>query len=230
MTNVVNINEGALKINVLWSSGLDSTYLVYSLLEQGHCVNAQYFEVENNSKKSKHELQQRDRMAVFFKQKYGYKFIYSKTPTAKILINDVGTVKLVQALAWISCSILTLREECQYMAIGYVKGDDAIEFLEDIKNAFNALKKLSYSEAELIFPMKDMDKKTIYENLPDELKDEIFWCEYGDTKGATCWCKPCIKAREYGILSKYQYSKQLEEYKLLKDEESLRYNMKVAAE
>ena len=232
MTNIVNFpNSKPQHYNVLWSSGLDSTYLVYILLEQGHYVNALYFEVKNNSEKVKHEMRQREKIAGFFKEKYGYRFNCSTKENVYLSVNGVGDVKLGQAIAWIAGSILTLKNECQYMAIGYVKGDDAIDSLQDIKDAFYSLRKLSYSNAELVFPLQNIDKKTIYENIPDEIKDEIYWCENGRTIPSVCPCAPCKKARAYNILSKYQYSGEPEVYLKLKEiENMIKRDIRIAAE
>lgn len=224
MTNVISITqepqETPKHYNVLWSGGVDSTFLVYDLLEKGHRVTTTYIGVKNNQEKGHHELKQRKVMAEFFYEKYGHKFNYKETPNITIDISGVGHVKLGQAIAWIGNSIITLREEHDYMAIGYVKGDDAIEYLDIIRESFNSLKRLSYAKTEIVFPLVEKEKLDMFNALPIELKDNVFWCERGETDATNCYCQPCKKARKLGIVNKYQY----------KDFDKIQEMFKVAAE
>ena len=61
---------------VLWSAGLDSTYLIYKLLEEGHTVIAGYCDIKNNRTKTIMEQKQRQIIGNKFKIAYGSRFQY----------------------------------------------------------------------------------------------------------------------------------------------------------
>jgi len=84
---------------VLWSGGLDSTYLVQKLLEEGRPVQAFYVEIKNNVEKTERERAAIEGMLPFFE---GEDFSFKRLVSIEMFDNSV---KLQRAqLAFFSLS------------------------------------------------------------------------------------------------------------------------------
>ena len=63
-------NKEPKKVALLFSGGLDSTYLMYKNLEEGNIVYPYYIEVKNNEKKTELELNRSNLIVDVFKKNY----------------------------------------------------------------------------------------------------------------------------------------------------------------
>lgn len=52
---MIKLNNTAEQVAILWSGGLDSTYLVYSALRAGSTVTPIYVQIHNNCEKPAYE-------------------------------------------------------------------------------------------------------------------------------------------------------------------------------
>ncbi len=127
-------------ILVLWSGGLDSTYLIQHLLDTtpDARVRAIYVQITNNEDKVKTELAAIKKMVPVFKEKYGERFIYDgKVCSIEINDNvyspDKSPLGFSQIPCWIAGVIYGLKHDTTHVALGYVMNDDAISYLEEIR-------------------------------------------------------------------------------------------------
>lgn len=164
-------------VAVLFSSGLDSTYLVWKNLKDGNEVIPIYIEVENNKIKSTIE---KNRIKLLYDE-----FVKEFNVNGKINIHPIEysisiDIKLCrdklhfhQIPIWILSMLFSqclgtysrLIEEIQ---IGYVENDDAIPYLEDIKNIYNSYQVISEPLIPLVFPLVKVKKIMIAQELPEQ--------------------------------------------------------------
>lgn len=187
---------------VLWSGGLDSTYLIVRLLESGHQVHTGYVEIQNNAKKTKAEVKALKKLVPKLHRLFPHSFnYYGKIYAAHNHIHEPG-LKFRQVPYFIHALLATPRTD--YRALGYVAGDSAIKLLEDIRAAYNAYAPLyNGSFPKLCFPIKNISKQQIIEHMSNKyasfLKD-CWWCENPPenlTRRQNCrMCKPCRRMLE----------------------------------
>jgi len=189
---------------VPWSGGLDSTYLVWHLLSCGHSVDTVYFSLGNNSAKTTRELKARDKIKKYFSSFSKFK---DREKMFNIDVDDTSRCysDLAQVPAWITGIVYSCgnnkesfplstsgNHSYDYVALGYVMGDHAISFIEDIKKIYMAFGGLSAERQKLpklVFPLKKMLKEDICNKLPNDILKEVTFCEERiDNCGK---CAPC---------------------------------------
>ena len=129
-----------MKIGILFSSGLDSTMLVYKALKEGHKVQPLYIELKNNDIKTAAELWHIEKLISLFKEEFGYDNISDVHYPAKIELNGAGTINLVQPPLWVLGLAYSQEINVDEYQIGYVTGDCAISYLDDIKALYDSYK------------------------------------------------------------------------------------------
>lgn len=181
-------------IGVLWSGGLDSTYLIYWLLEHGYTVKAYYSEILNNVAKSKMEINAIDKMTPIFRAMYQNRFDYYGVVQQTQINGRTSNVVFQQMPIWL-LSALYMDDEVKRVAIGYVMNDDAISYLDDIQKAWKALSFLLRKTPTLWFPLTKMHKEDICAWLPMEFKQHVVSCEYPRTDFSPCGtCHTCQRS------------------------------------
>ena len=183
---------------VLWSAGLDSTYLILRLLESGFTVGSGYVCIQNNSKKSKMELQAIENLQSKIKEIY--KNFYYNGVIYSGRNNCVGMktgrhLRYRQVPYFIHAFMVAPHTD--YRALGYVKGDSAIKNLEKIRAVYNVHNLITFKVLpKLVFPIKNISKTEIYQHLqtkyPNILADCV-WCEAPKGRNLTACgeCTPC---------------------------------------
>lgn len=162
---------------VLWSGGLDSTYLIEYLLKEGHKVTAAYIEILNNTNKTARELAAIEKMHPYFTSTFGdSKFSYRGNVMSMDIKYYTSNVVLPQIFAWTSVWYV-VPAECDYIAIGYVMGDCAISFLDEIKASFNGNAGLLHKHIPVTFPLTKHDKLDIWSRVHLTLREHVTWCE-----------------------------------------------------
>lgn len=175
---------------VLWSGGLDSTYLIEHLLTEGHKVTAGYIEVKNNDVQTKRELEAIDKLQVIFNKLYHQTFKYNGIVLSINVLSPSSNLILQQAAIWTS-SWITVPKECDYIALGYVMNDCALSYLDDIRNAFNGIAGLVYKHIPVVFPLIKYSKPQIWDNISYDLQKHITWCESLDQDK----CGQCVSCK-----------------------------------
>lgn len=164
------------KVGVLFSGGLDSTYLIWDNLEKGNIVKPIYIEITNNSEKLILEKNRVERICELFHKNYGdriervkYKLTFDVYPEDHLYFKQVPI--------WIIAMLYT-QQFYDELQIGYVIGDDAISFLGDFKKLYKQYNKINDNKLiPLKFPLKKKSKMEINEELPSEYKNLVVSCE-----------------------------------------------------
>lgn len=184
------------KIFVLWSGGMDSTYLILKLLSEGHSVDAGYIDIENNEYKNEMEQKAINNITPIIQRDYS-KFNYVGV-TYKILMNrDGGTLKLRQVPLFILGLLYEIGKEYDEVAIGYVVGDCVISWLDDIRRIWKSYKSLLCGKIpKLTFPLHNYTKEfDICDSIPESIRSYLVWCENPKKAGdkfENCGnCLPC---------------------------------------
>ena len=201
-----------MKYLVPFSGGLDSTYLVYKLLRDGHTVDLMYIEILNNKNKTQAEFAVRELLIDEFKKEFPERVnvIYNHN---SIEVSRRTSTECTQAVIWLSIVIMTLRNERGYfydaIAFGYVQGDTMLSFIDDMQESYAALCKfenLKYGERYpvLEFPIKKLCKRDMFDGLSNRYTSLIWSCEEPhmseDGVVTRCGdCNPCNTQKHYGI-------------------------------
>jgi len=165
------------KVVVLFSGGLDSTYLVWDNLKKGNVVIPVYFTITNNGDKPQLE---RNRIKLLYKkfhETYG-DLIKEPENVMGVEITNLGSgLHFHQVPVWILglqfCQISYLNE----IQIGYIMNDDVISYINDIKKIYNSYKGILDKQIPLKFPLLKIKKELIFKELPKKYRDLTVTCE-----------------------------------------------------
>jgi hypothetical protein len=205
------------KVAVLFSGGLDSTYLVWKNLKEGNTVFPIYVEIENNEtktilEKNRIELLWKEFEKEFRKDDSYYDFkLKSIVYAIKVGVHaNEGSLYFKQMPIWIfSVVFLQGMDNIDEIQIGYVSNDDAISYLDDIQNIYKSYQAISEPMRPLTFPLTKMKKNVIACELPEQYRKYVFSCEMAKITGKKdaelieyepcCDCAPCrsIISSEY---------------------------------
>lgn len=217
------------KVYILFSGGLDSTYLVWKNLKDGNTVKPIYIDLLNNSDKSKIEKQQTNVLYYEFKKEFG-KLIEPIDIVASVSIQKSWGVSFPQPFLWTTLIPFINSSSYDEIQIGYVINDDAISFLSEIKKLYKASQPFLHEKLiPLKFPIIKEYKGTIIRELPIQYVKYITSCEAPNIKnfsmrinGMKCMffspCKHCVSCKKI-INSNYFNSEIIEKkYEIYKDE------------
>ena len=163
---------------VLWSGGLDSTYLIWKLLKNGHTVYAKYVTIGNNKKQTDMEHDARCKLWPIFKKEFGDRFICNcplMIPLAfEITVTISNNLMFHQAMIWLLAIQYIVPKECETIAIGYIKTDSIVPYIDNVKKIHNEMQFFSYNKKELLFPLLEMNKCDILTGLPHNYVKECY--------------------------------------------------------
>lgn len=190
-------------IKILFSGGLDSTYLVWKALNEGHRVQPIYIELVNNHTKVEAEKKTISELMKLFREDFQYQ-IESVQYDVKFETRSSGLLSFTQPPIWITSSLF-YSSDADEMWIGYVLNDDAISFLPDIKKLYYAFRPFVNKNhmPKLVFPIIKLSKSEIHDKLPKKYSALTHSCENPDKRGdeySECGhCIPCArKIRTFG--------------------------------
>lgn len=189
-------------VSVLWSGGLDSTAMIWHYLNEGWAVNAYYVEIVNNDKKVVYEQAAIERMLPFLKQRKNFNYLGVACKTDINQFSREEGPELKQIPSW----LFTAWWLPSPVAIAYVMNDCAISWLPEIKSAAKALSKLRKEPLHLLFPMIKKAKSELWKDLPDELRNNVVWCENPNidlrlqSHGSCRECPPCKRMAQDGYV------------------------------
>lgn len=167
------------KVAVLFSSGLDSTYLVWKNLEEGNAVIPIYVEIKNNENKTKIEKQNVEMLCEMFREKYGCgKMHHLCNVTEVSIINDNRDLLFTQLPIWIFSLVYLPMQRIDEIQIGYVMNDDAVSYIDEIKKFYKAHAWLQdVRQPKLVFPLIKEWKQKMLQDLPHEYREYVTSCE-----------------------------------------------------
>jgi len=200
-------------ILIPFSSGLDSTTLVYKALEKKDKFKLCYINIKNNKAKTDIELKQREKIINLFREKYNC-YIQDESGI-EIGIQSNNIVNLPQVPAWIMGLLYSIDSSITEVRMGYCMNDDAASFVEDIKKIWKSYQSISDSKLpKLTFPLLKKSKRHHVEELPNNIFQETFFCENPGvfkvlTTNEDAWedcgnCGTCKRAKYDGTFFQYK--------------------------
>ena len=208
------------KVAVLFSGGLDSTYLLWKNLKEGNIVVPVYVEIENNEAKSILEKNRIELLYREFKKEFDADSSWegkSKLKRIEYLFN-VGisaredSLYFKQVPVWIFATLFMQSLDVDEIQIGYVSNDDAISFLDDIRKIYKSYQAICDPMKSLKFPLVKYKKELMARELPENYLKLIVSCENPRIVGNNdaefieyspcCRCEPCkriINSDYYGL-------------------------------
>lgn len=211
---------------VLFSGGLDSTYLLYcTLVNLNQSANVIYLDGGQGGLKQSIERQQRQKILTLLEElliELGLGMVKVKDVThrnpftsgSNFAQSDRGKGKggLHQAAAWVVEALKCVGNET-HVLVGYVPGDDAAFFWQDIKAAWDGLVTLIYPRVPIPLeaPLLDnwVNKHQMFDTLPEAILRELWMCELPvnlNHYGEPVWhhCGKCFACRRT-IRERFQY-------------------------
>ncbi len=173
------------KIAILFSGGLDSTYLVWKNLKDGNIVTPVYIEIENNRDKT---ILEKNRIELLWKE-FEKEFRkpdenineFNLKPicyAVQLNVNTCGgNLYFKQIPIWIFSVVFLQDIDVNEIQIGFVSNDDTIPYLEDIQNMYKSYQSICNELKPLIFPIAKMKKSVIAEELPMQYQKYVISCE-----------------------------------------------------
>lgn len=190
------------KVAILFSGGLDSTYLVWKNLKDGNEVYPIYVEIENNINKSILEKNRTKLLFNEFSNEFNNDehegFIYDVQYAITVGVNaHEDSLHFKQIPIWIFSLMFIQSFNVDEIQIGYVSGDDAIPFINDIQKIYKSYQSICDKLKPLKFPITKMSKWMMADDLPSQYLDLIISCEntiiIGDEDAEIIEYEPCGK-------------------------------------
>lgn len=181
---------------VMWSGGIDSTYLIKYLLDRNKVdnVTAAYVIIKNNSNKTRMELAAIRQMIPYFVKQYGKRFQFYKDCN-EVKHYGFQNVVLGQALIWVFYGLMIA--DVDYLALGYICGDDAVSYLDDARSMRKSMLGFCYRLPKLSFPLMKYSRVDTWNGLPEELRKLTVWCENPKISGKVEQCGRCVACIEH---------------------------------
>lgn len=163
------------KIAILFSGGLDSTYLMWKALKAGHEAYPIYIDIRNNDTKSLIEKQQCELIIKELNKEFKKDIFLNKTITVDVHNHD--NLGFAQPFLWSTLVNVGLPREISEVQIGYVFGDDVIAYIPEIKKIYNSAKPFVKDQPKITFPIIKTHKDDIVYDLPKQYRKLVVSCE-----------------------------------------------------
>lgn len=171
-------NKKQKHIAVLFSSGLDSTYLIYKNLKEGHIVQPYYVDIKNNENKRIVELQNVQKLTELFIEEFPNMRFHKTLTEVSVNIEWGCDLLFTQIPVWLFSLSFISNPNVQEIHIGYVSNDDAISYIDEIKKFYKAQQWLHRDKLpKLCFPLLKETKSSMMEELPVKYRTYITSCE-----------------------------------------------------
>lgn len=191
---------------VLFSGGMDSTYLVSYMLATDGPVDILYVNGGQAREKMRLELEARDRLIEFMNREYPNKIQRQYEILQPIYLHDGQSKKWNQPNAWMHGAYRVLdakRHSC--VRVAYVDSDGAYfgKHLRHIEDQWESMLKHGFTgdHVPLEFPLLHMNKLNVLEEIDKRLLPMVWVCEMPFEGKACQKCSPCKLAnatlREY---------------------------------
>jgi 7-cyano-7-deazaguanine synthase in queuosine biosynthesis len=185
---------------VLFSGGLDSTYMSLKLFEESapNSIILLHIILKNKWNRWEPELQASHKIRDKLKLKYKFKYI-------EIEIN-LGGLSPRDSLIWMqNATIISKVYPIDYIYVGYIKEDNlrSFNYQEIVSGAFN--NSFGLDSPKVLMPIKNISKKEIINYLENNgYIDSCFWCRTPHNGLACGTCKTCKLYKKYaGLTKKY---------------------------
>jgi 7-cyano-7-deazaguanine synthase in queuosine biosynthesis len=196
---------------LLFSGGLDSTYIAYK-----HFIKQEQFDIvyiDGRQSRRKIEVEEAVRGEILnWLRKHTEFSCYPRQHSAASTVDwsNATSAGFRQAMAWFVCALEVVDPHVHScVEIGYVAGDQISSNLDTLIAAWNALwpvAKISDSVVPLKFPLRYTTKTEIMNHMPKDLYELTWVCELpkGDVRTGYKPCGDCVPCDTRGML---EYSK-----------------------
>lgn len=180
------------RIFVLWSGGIDSTYLILHLLEQGHQVDAGYIKIVINKEQTVRELAAIERLLPLLEND-NFKYLGVLN---ELNIKNSGNVILNQIPMFLT-ALYHLGPYDEF-ATGFIMNDDTVSWIPDITACYKGFRPLVRNLPNITFPLIKLKKMDLWRRLPEPIRNNVVWCEdedglYDSTKNGCGACHSCLR-------------------------------------
>lgn len=187
---------------ILFSGGLDSTYLLACELSRG-IVDTLYVDGGQSPVKVEIEKKVRAKIRAALEKKYLYK-VREDTVLTIPSFNHSWFTGFAQAPAWFMAAFMTADpEKHASVNIAYVLGDEIASGTADLIRAWESLWKACRPTQDLVplvFPTLHCRKTTMLAHLDDAVRSLIWVCELPESKGkrvVPCGrCAACVRSHD----------------------------------
>jgi 7-cyano-7-deazaguanine synthase in queuosine biosynthesis len=190
-------------ILAMYSGGLDSLGMIYKLLTdpeyKNYVIHIHHVHNRNVEHRDRAEAIVVDRVLQEL-ERLGHSFIYSESEIASQPYNGqfMFDTDSINFFAGYICSV---NPNIKKVAMG-MQANDSNHSLEDRRKRANAIL-AAFTPVEKIYPVLTMNKREIYDSLPDSIRNMFWSCRqpvYSEKNIAPCLkCDTCIKLKEQGI-------------------------------
>lgn len=189
---------------ILFSGGLDSTYLLQKKLQQGD-VEVLYVRGVLHEKKMEMEQERREKIIEFLEKETGNK-------VRKKHMIDLGPMPFgnmedqafTQPPMWMLGALMVsdVRKHTELL-IGYVSGDQVMPVLAHIQSAWDQLQHIckQHAHVPVDFPLRFDSKIHILHHMYPDLMRLVWWCEMPKTRhysNPTSYLLPDVEAEDKG--------------------------------
>jgi hypothetical protein len=211
------------RVFVLWSGGLDSTYLIIKNIEDGKEVDAGHAQIVGNGN-DKVELEAVETLAKLLKEDYHDYFNYMGLIVKYEFRGGFNNnIHLRQAPVWINTALYNSQNYSE-IQFGYVLNDDAISYLAEIRRAYNGYRGLADDLPPLTFPLSKTSKETALFRTPERYLPYISFCEMPVGNAACGVCHSCKRMLKTITDVKEMYAKDTSSYFRFNDHRQLQLN------
>lgn len=169
------------KVAVLFSSGLDSTYLVWKNLKEGNKVLPFYIQINNNINKKLVEKQNVVLLFEKFRKEFGNQIEHPEMILDLMVYRAWNGLKFQQVPIWLFALNYVRDSDVDEIQIGYVSNDDAISYTDEIVKTYENQRWFFNNEkikTRLTFPLVKEKKEQMLKELREtEYVKFIFSCE-----------------------------------------------------
>ena len=162
---------------VLFSGGLDSTYLVWKNLKEGNTVIPVYFEIENNENKA---ILEKNRINLLYNEFYR-EFEKIKRPYFPLSVSvssGMNNLSFKQVPIWLLGLLYFQHYDANEIHIGYTGNDDVLGIIQDINKIYKSYQIINFEKLIPIkFPLSKIHKNNFIKELPKKYFDLVVSCE-----------------------------------------------------
>ncbi len=181
---------------ILFSGGLDSTFLLYHTLQSGPC-DVLYADGGQSSIKFERELQARKEIIAYCNEICPFKVQQEHMAPNRHVFACGADVRYSQPMAWISAALCCIdAHRHSELLIGYVCDDGGFaRWLPDVRQVWESAQRFTkvHGVVPVDWPLIDLRKVDILDRIDTELATKIWVCEMPKKNSETGVIKACGK-------------------------------------
>jgi 7-cyano-7-deazaguanine synthase in queuosine biosynthesis len=185
---------------VPWSGGLDSTYLVWSLLKGGHSVYGMYIDLQNNAEKVKCEKEALEKLEAYIRSKDCFGGNLCRLPDSVVGIGHGGLFDMKQNCIWMLHAAYHCDTHIDEVQIGYVLNDCSVSFIPEMQRFWKALTAFTGLTSKklppLKFPLIKHMKSEMEHEMPWDLTKNVWFCEVPHGGKPCGSCQSCTRQKD----------------------------------